>query len=88
MLNKALKLLRMYHNVKACALAKKLDVAPSFISEIEFGKKKASTEMLFRYGEVFKMKPSDIMLFAEKLAAKKGLEDHILKTIKKTIAEY
>jgi transcriptional regulator with XRE-family HTH domain len=89
MLNKALKLLRVYHDMKAVDLADKLGMPDSsFVSLMEKGRRKVTMEMLQKYANVFDMKPQEILTFAEKIEHKKGLEVAIIKSIKKTIAEY
>ncbi len=67
MLNRALRLLRTYHQLTQLALAKRLDISNSYLSEIESGIKSPGVDLLGRYAEVFKMPVSSIMLFAEKI---------------------
>ncbi|NRX73843.1 transcriptional regulator with XRE-family HTH domain [Clostridium beijerinckii] len=43
MINESLRLLRVFHDLKAIDLAKKLSISQSYLSEIENGKKKAFT---------------------------------------------
>ncbi len=65
MLHRALKLLRTYHQMTQLALAKRLDISNSYLSEIEKGDKTPGVELLRKYAEIFKMPVSSIMLFAE-----------------------
>jgi transcriptional regulator with XRE-family HTH domain len=65
MINRALKLLRNYHNLKQKDLAVMLDLSPSHLSEIEAGSKPVSYDLLERYSQVFKMPVSNIAMFAE-----------------------
>ena len=51
MINEALTLLRILHDIKAKDLALKLDISPSYLSEIETGKKKPSLEILNKYAD-------------------------------------
>lgn len=89
MLNKALRLLRVYYDMKGCDLAEKLGMSDSsFLSYLEKGRRKVTPEMLQKYSEIFDMKPSEILMFADKLNNKKGLELAIHKNIKKTILEF
>lgn len=85
MLNKAIKLLRMYSNMKACVLADKLGIASGYLSELENGKKKIPVELLHKYGQIFDVEPSFLMVFAEKLRKDKKLERKIFDEIIKTI---
>lgn len=67
MLGEALRLLRVLHDKKLVEFAKELEVSPSFISEIETGKKKPNLEIIERYGDMFGVRPSAILFFAEEL---------------------
>lgn len=70
MLNEALKLIRVFHNLKQGALADKLDIAQSHLSEIEAGSKQPTMELLEKYSAVFGMPVSSILYFAEKKDSK------------------
>ena len=67
MLNKALRLLRVFHDLKQKDLAEKLGVSKSYISEIESGKKTPTLALLERYTEVFEVPTSSILFLAENL---------------------
>lgn len=67
MLNRALRLLRTYHQLTQLELAPRLGISNSYLSEIEKGTKTPGLDLLQRYGEVFKMPASSILLFAETL---------------------
>jgi transcriptional regulator with XRE-family HTH domain len=67
MIGKALRLLRVYHDLKLGELAKLITISPSYLSEIENGKKKPSLELIEKYAEFFKIKPSAILFFSESL---------------------
>jgi transcriptional regulator with XRE-family HTH domain len=67
MLNRALKLLRTYHQLKQVDLAKRLGISSSYLSEIESGTKTPGLDILERYAELFKMPASSILLFSEKI---------------------
>lgn len=67
MLNKALKLLRTYHQLTQVELAQRLGIANSYLSEIETGIKTPSIELLEKYSLVFKIPVSSIILFSEKM---------------------
>jgi transcriptional regulator with XRE-family HTH domain len=68
MLNRALKLLRTYHQLKQIELAKRLGISNSYLSEIETGLKSPGVDLLEKYAEIFKMPVSSIMLFSEKMS--------------------
>jgi len=68
MLNRALRLLRTYHQFTQVDLAKRLGISGSYLSEIESGGKAAGLDLLDKYAEVFKMPVSSIMLFSESMS--------------------
>lgn len=70
MINESLRLLRVFHDLKAIDLAKKLSISQSYLSEIENGKKKPSLELIEKYSEVFRIKPSTIFIFFQKKLTK------------------
>lgn len=67
MLNEALRLIRVFHDMKSNELANLLGISPAYLSEIETGKKKPSIQLINRYAEVFHTSPSVILFFAEDL---------------------
>lgn len=67
MLSEALRLLRVYHDLKQKELAAQLEISNSHISEIESGIKKPSMETIEKYSELFKVPVSSIMFFAEQI---------------------
>lgn len=67
MIEKALRLLRVYHDLKQGELATILEISPSYLSEIENGKKKPSLELIEKYAKVFNTKPSAILFFSENI---------------------
>lgn len=73
MLNEALRLIRVFHDIKQYELANRLGVSRSFLSEIETGTKTPSLELLDKYAEEFGIPRSSILFFAEQLpGAKRG----------------
>lgn len=77
MLNRALKLLRTYHQLTQIALAKRLDISNSYLSEIESGDKTPGVDLLQKYSEIFKMPVSSIMLFSETIDSRKRRGDRV-----------
>ncbi len=71
MLGEALRLIRVFHDCKTSVLAKGIDVSPSYLSEIENGKKTPSMEILKKYADYFDTTISAIMFFAENIEADK-----------------
>lgn len=67
MLNRALKLLRTFHQLSQLELSKRLCISNSYLSEIESGHKVPSIELLTSYSNIFKIPVSSIILFSEEL---------------------
>ena len=77
MLNRALKLLRTYHQLSQTELAHKLVISNSYLCEIEKGIKTPNIELLTKYSELFKMPVSNILLFSEKIEAPQATHDRV-----------
>jgi transcriptional regulator with XRE-family HTH domain len=75
MINRAIKLLRSYHNLKQKEMASRLGVSQSHLSELEGGTKSVSYDLLERYSEVFKIPVSAIAFFGELDRAEKEGRD-------------
>lgn len=67
MIGEALRLLRIFNGYKSVELAKKLEISQSYVSEIENNKKQPTMEILDKYANIFDMKKSTLLLFAESL---------------------
>lgn len=67
MLSEALRLLRVYHDMKQKDLAEKLGLSSSHVSEIENGNKTPSLEVVQKYAALFKIPVSSIMFFSEQI---------------------
>jgi transcriptional regulator with XRE-family HTH domain len=67
MLNEALRLIRVYHDMKQSELASKLGISKSYISEIEKGTKSATIELINKYADIFGIPASSILFFAESM---------------------
>jgi len=65
MINDALKLVRVYHNLKQKQLAEALQLSPSYLNEIESGKKQVTMDVLEKYAKFFKIPSSSLLYFAE-----------------------
>jgi len=73
MISEALRLIRVFHDLKQFELAERLKVSKSHISEIENGNKTPSLDLVEKYSTEFKIPVSAIMFFAEELPnAKRG----------------
>ena len=74
MINEALRLIRVFHDLKQFELAEKLGISKSHLSEIENGVKTPSFDLIERYSTVFNISVSSIMFFAEELPQAKAGE--------------
>ena len=77
MINKALKVIRQFHDLKQVELADSLGISKSYLSEIESGKKPVSLELLEKYSVEFEISVSSLVFFSESLSSKKGLSEKI-----------
>src|SRR3546814_16550136 len=53
MLGEAVRLIRVYHDLKQKQVAERLDISTSYLSEIEKGHKTPSLELIQRYSDTF-----------------------------------
>jgi len=83
-LNEALRLLRVYHDLSQTELAQKLGVSKSWISEIENGLKSPTLSLLESYAEVFEMPLSSIMFCSEQIEDGK-FEDRVRVGVAKKV---
>jgi transcriptional regulator with XRE-family HTH domain len=67
MIGKALRTMRIFHDLTQKDLAEKLEISTSHLSEIESGKKTPTLSLLERYANVFNIPISSIMFFSENL---------------------
>ncbi|HDL8800735.1 TPA: helix-turn-helix transcriptional regulator, partial [Yersinia enterocolitica] len=67
MINRALKTIRLFHNIKQSELADKLCISKSYLSELESGKKTVSFDILEKYSNNFDIPVSSLVFFAERI---------------------
>lgn len=67
MLSEALRLLRVFHDLKQNELAERLELSKSYISEIEKGNRTPSLEVVEKYANEFNIPVSSIMFFSENI---------------------
>jgi transcriptional regulator with XRE-family HTH domain len=72
MIHDALRLVRAFHNLKQKELADALKLSPSYVNEIEHGKKQVTIETLQKYSNYFQIPLSSLLYFAEHTI--KGIE--------------
>lgn len=66
-LSKALRLLRMFHDMSQQETAAALGISSPYLSQLESGKKTPTVDLIMKYSEVFKVSSSSIILLAERL---------------------
>ena len=67
MLGEALRLIRVYHDLKQKEAAERLGVSTSYLSEIEKERKIPTLDLIRRYSAQFDIPVSSIMFFAESM---------------------
>lgn len=87
MLGQALKMLRNVYGYKAKDLANELSISPSFLSEIENSKKNPTVDLLERYCDIFNLKLSTLILFAEDLSGN-NFENNAKNKIRQTLFNF
>lgn len=87
MLHEALRLIRVFHDMKSSELAKELNISPSYLSEIEKGKKQPSVELIRKYSNIFHIKPSAILFFSEEIEAD-SLKNKVKKTVRSKMLSF
>lgn len=65
MISEALRLIRVYHDLKQSELAARLKISKSYLSEIESGTKTPTLDLINSYSAEFDIPASAILFFAE-----------------------
>lgn len=86
MLNEALRLIRVYHDISQTQLSLELEISNSYLSEIESGKKQPTLELLKKYSIRFDIPVSSLMFFSENINNTKVTEKLRIGAAKKIIA--
>lgn len=64
-INTILKALRKFNRMTQKEVSEKLEISRAYLCEIERGKKKPTLELIYKYSEIFDIKPHLILQFAE-----------------------
>lgn len=75
MLGEALRLIRVFHDIKQSDAANKLGVSKSYLSEIEKGRKEPTLDLVKKYEAAFDIPASSILFFSENMG-KLGSYEH------------
>jgi transcriptional regulator with XRE-family HTH domain len=70
MIGEALRLIRVFHDMKQAQLADELQLSKSYLSEIESQNKEPTLAVINKYAEYFDLPASSILFFSEKLDSK------------------
>lgn len=87
MIGEALRLIRIYHDKKLKDLAEAFDISPSFLSEIENGKRDPNLELIERYASLFKIRASAILFFSEEIE-KNGIRGKLKNGIRSNMISF
>lgn len=68
MLGEALRLIRVYHDLKQKDAAGRLGISATYLSEIEKGRKVPTLEVIQKYSDAYGLPVSSIMFFSETVA--------------------
>jgi len=74
-LHKALRLIRVFHDLSQKELSNKLGISKSYLSQIESGNKKPTLTLLESYADIFDIPVSSIMFFSENIDNKVDTEN-------------
>lgn len=74
MLNEALRLVRVFHDLNKTQTADRVGLSKSYITELERGDKKVTIEVLQKYATGFNVPLSSLMFFAEQAAGDSAAE--------------
>lgn len=86
MLNEALRLIRVFHDMSQSELSNELGISNSYLSEVESGKKQPTLDLLGKYSEVFDMPVSSLLLFSEQLDPSKRTDALRISMAKKVVS--
>lgn len=75
-ISEALRLIRVFHDVKQRDLSIALGISTSYLSEIERGRKQPSIEIIQKYSDEFRIPISSILFFSEQLCAELDKSSH------------
>lgn len=73
MLAEALRLIRVFHDLKQFEMAERIGVSKSYVSELENGNRIPSLDVIEKYSREFNIPVSSILFFSEQIPnAKNG----------------
>jgi transcriptional regulator with XRE-family HTH domain len=85
MIGEALRLIRVFHNLKQTEAAEKIGISQSHVSELERGAKIPTLDVIEKYAEAFDIPASSIIYFSENIRpqtrATRSVANKILKLL-------
>ncbi|MBE4043188.1 helix-turn-helix transcriptional regulator [Vibrio parahaemolyticus] len=81
MINRALRLIRQYHEISVTKLADELGVPRSYLQGIEHGDKPVSEEILQKYSQRFEIPMSSLVMFSVHIQKEKKLAKKFRKSL-------
>lgn len=75
MLGEALRLVRIFHDLKQSELAGRFEISKAHLSQIESGKKTPTLQLIKKYSEEFDLPMSSILFFAENMDSAKSSQE-------------
>jgi len=81
MIGEALRLVRVFHDLKQVDAASRLGISQSYLSEVENGTKSPTLDVLHRYSEVFDVPLSSIVYFSEHVGRPDGATGMVAEKI-------
>lgn len=76
MMNEALRLVRVFHDLNKTQAAERVGLSKSYVTELERGDKKVTLEVLQKYAVAFNVPLSSLMFFAEQ-ASENGASEKV-----------
>jgi transcriptional regulator with XRE-family HTH domain len=67
MIGEALRLIRVFHDMKQKQVAEQVGLSTSYVSDIEHGVRSPTVQTIERYARLFDMPVSSILFFSENL---------------------
>jgi transcriptional regulator with XRE-family HTH domain len=74
MLNEALRLIRVFHDLNKTQAADRVGLSKSYVTELERGDKKVTIDVLEKYSDAFAIPLSSLIFFAEQIDSKSNRE--------------